>query len=30
MAKKIDFNDEARNLLFAGIQKVADAVKVTM
>jgi chaperonin GroEL len=30
MAKEIHFSDNARNELFAGVQKLADAVKVTM
>jgi len=30
MAKHMQFNDDARNAVFAGMQKVADAVKVTM
>lgn len=30
MAKTISFNDDARNAIFAGMKKVADAVKVTM
>lgn len=30
MAKVIRFGDEAKNAVFAGVQKVADAVKVTM
>lgn len=30
MAKNIHFSDEAKNKVFAGVQKVADAVKVTM
>lgn len=30
MAKQIHFWDEARNSIFAGVQRVADAVKVTM
>ena len=30
MAKQIRFSDDAKNAVFAGVQKVADAVKVTM
>ena len=30
MAKEIIFSDNARNRLFAGVEKLADAVKVTM
>lgn len=30
MAKNINFNDDARKSIFAGMQKVANAVKVTM
>ncbi len=30
MAKNINFNDDARKAIFAGMQKVANAVKVTM
>ena len=30
MAKQIRFSDEAKNSIFAGVKKVADAVKVTM
>ncbi|MCJ8326220.1 MAG: chaperonin GroEL [Campylobacterales bacterium] len=30
MAKEVLFSDEARNKLFAGVEKLADAVKVTM
>jgi chaperonin GroEL len=30
MAKEIMFSDNARNKLFAGVEKLADAVKVTM
>lgn len=30
MAKQIRFSDEAKNTIFAGVKKVADAVKVTM
>jgi len=30
MSKKITFSDSARNQLFNGVQKLADAVKVTM
>jgi len=30
MSKKITFSDNARNQLFSGVQKLADAVKVTM
>jgi chaperonin GroEL len=30
MAKEILFSDEARNKLFSGVEKLADAVKVTM
>lgn len=30
MAKQIAFNDEARQKLFAGVQKLADAVRITM
>ena len=30
MAKQISYTDSARNSIFAGVQKVADAVKVTM
>lgn len=30
MAKEIVFSDEARNKLFSGVEKLADAVKVTM
>jgi chaperonin GroEL len=30
MAKNIQFHDDARKAIFAGVQKVADAVKVTM
>jgi chaperonin GroEL len=30
MAKIIRFSDDAKNAVFAGVQKVADAVKVTM
>src|SRR5574343_1411704 len=30
MAKEITFSDSARNRLFAGVEKLADAVKVTM
>jgi len=30
MAKEIHFSDEARNKLYAGVEKLADAVKVTM
>ncbi len=30
MAKEILFSDDARNKLFAGVEKLADAVKVTM
>ena len=30
MAKEILFSDDARNRLFAGVEKLADAVKVTM
>lgn len=30
MAKNIQFSDKARNSLFAGVEKLADAVKVTM
>jgi chaperonin GroEL len=30
MAKEVLFSDEARNKLFAGVDKLADAVKVTM
>ena len=30
MAKEIYFNDEARNRLYSGVQKLADAVRVTM
>jgi len=30
MSKKITFSDSARNQLFSGVQKLADAVKVTM
>lgn len=30
MAKEVIFSDNARNRLFAGVEKLADAVKVTM
>ncbi len=30
MAKEIKFSDDARNKLFTGVEKLADAVKVTM
>ncbi|AXX91502.1 chaperonin GroEL [Malaciobacter molluscorum LMG 25693] len=30
MAKEVRFSDNARNKLFAGVEKLADAVKVTM
>ncbi|QDF28121.1 chaperonin GroEL [Halarcobacter anaerophilus] len=30
MAKEIKFSDDARNKLYAGVEKLADAVKVTM
>jgi chaperonin GroEL len=30
MAKEIKFSDDARNRLFTGVEKLADAVKVTM
>ncbi len=30
MAKEVQFSDTARNKLFAGVEKLADAVKVTM
>ncbi len=30
MAKQIQFSDEARQKLFAGVQKLADAVRITM
>ena len=30
MAKEIHFSDEARNNLYSGVRKLADAVKVTM
>ena len=30
MAKEIIFSDNARNRLFAGVEKLCDAVKVTM
>ena len=30
MAKEIIFSDQARNKLAQGVQKLADAVKVTM
>ncbi|XPV67972.1 MAG: chaperonin GroEL [Halarcobacter sp.] len=30
MAKEVQFSDNARNQLFAGVEKLADAVKVTM
>ena len=30
MAKEVRFSDDARNRLFAGVEKLADAVKVTM
>lgn len=30
MAKDITFSDEARNKMFIGVQKIADAVRVTM
>ena len=30
MAKEIKFSDDARNLLYAGVKKLNDAVKVTM
>jgi len=30
MAKEVLFSDEARNKLFSGVEKLADAVKVTM
>ena len=30
MAKEVLFSDEARNKLFRGVEKLADAVKVTM
>ena len=30
MAKEIFYSDEARNGLYAGVSKLADAVKVTM
>jgi chaperonin GroEL len=30
MAKEIHFSDEARNSLYSGVRKLADAVKVTM
>lgn len=30
MAKNIHFNDDARRAIFAGMQRVANAVKVTM
>ncbi|MEA1914405.1 MAG: TCP-1/cpn60 chaperonin family protein, partial [Campylobacterota bacterium] len=30
MAKEIFFSDSARNKLFKGVEKLADAVKVTM
>ncbi len=30
MAKEIIFSDNARNRLYAGVEKLADAVKVTM
>lgn len=30
MAKQIVFNDDARQKLFAGVQKLADAVRITM
>ena len=30
MAKEIIFSDSARNKLYSGVEKLADAVKVTM
>ena len=30
MAKQIKFSDEARQKLFAGVQQLADAVRITM
>jgi len=30
MAKQVKFSDEARNKLYSGVEKLADAVKVTM
>ena len=30
MAKEINFSDKARNTLAEGVQKLTDAVKVTM
>ena len=30
MAKEITFSDNARNRLYSGVEKLADAVKVTM
>ena len=30
MAKEVIFSDAARNRLYAGVEKLADAVKVTM
>ena len=30
MAKEVLFSDEARNKLFSGVEKLANAVKVTM
>ncbi len=30
MAKQIQYGDDARKSIYAGIQAVADAVKVTM
>ncbi|MDP2079119.1 MAG: hypothetical protein Q8J85_13860, partial [Sulfuricurvum sp.] len=30
MAKEIHYSDDARNKLAAGVQKLTDAVKVTM
>ena len=30
MAKEVLFSDNARNKLYAGVEKLADAVKVTM
>lgn len=30
MAKQIMYTDNARNSIFEGVKKVADAVKVTM